>query len=85
MLHHLKKKPLSHLEKILNDTNICLFQEQSDKQTSIHFKIDFFTHKYQIQRRVRQSLVYVGKAFDHATFSTLKNNNTGTQLSPAET
>lgn len=44
MLHHLKKKPLSHLEKILNDTNICLFQEQSDKQTSIHFKIDFFLH-----------------------------------------
>lgn len=31
-----------------------------------------FTHKYQIQRQMRNSLVYDSKAFDHATFSTLK-------------
>lgn len=33
----------------------------------------YFIHKYETQRQMRQSLVNVSKAFDHATFSTLKN------------
>lgn len=35
----------------------------------------YFIHKYETQRQMRQSLVNVSKAFDHATFSTLKKQN----------
>lgn len=80
--------PLSPLEKTLTDAVICLSEEQGDEQTSIHCKISLFTHKYQIQRQMRKSLVYVSKAFDHATFSTFKKKKTKhqkTQLSPPET
>lgn len=65
----------SPLEKSLTSAVICVLEEQGDEQTSIHYKITLFTHKYQIQRLMRNSLVYVSKAFDHATFSTLKNTN----------
>lgn len=56
---------------------ICLLEELGDEQMSVHYKISIFTHKYQIQRQMRKSLV--SKAFDHATFSTLKKQNTNNQ------
>lgn len=68
--------PLSPLEKSLNNAVICLWEEQGDERTNTHRKISLFTHKYQTQRQMRKSLVYVSKAFDHATFSTLKKKNT---------
>ncbi len=78
MQHRIRTESLSAFksagEKLLplSVKVICLWEEEGDEQTSIHCKIRLFTHKYQIQRQMRGSLVYVSKAFDHATFSTFK-------------
>ncbi len=68
-------RPVSPLEKRLINAVICQLEKQADKQTSTHCKISLFTHKYQIQRQMRKSHVYVSKAFDHATFGYLKKTS----------
>lgn len=65
--------PLSPLEK--NLTNAVIYWRYRVMKKRAYCKISLFTHKYQIQGQMKKSLVYVSKAFDHATFSTLKKQN----------